>query len=137
MLLWHASVGDLFRVLKYVTDIACLECSFGMPAAGGNRFFFNSSWLDHQSLSTSLHSWATQHEYDAVVCLLVAVQNDVPCLNSTCLIPFRIRPHFSDVLVLVSLLDGEALEYLGSVNSMSINAVLDAGEIFLPVCWFF
>lgn len=62
--------------------------------------------------------------YGECVCVLTAVHGGTPCADRRCLVPLRVRPHFTDFMVLKQLFERGDFSFLPRYN---FNTILDAG----------
>ncbi|GAQ79927.1 hypothetical protein KFL_000410260 [Klebsormidium nitens] len=85
-----------------------------------NRYSWDYKWWDIKSLR--------QHLYDVpakdVECLLVSAAGVIPCLAEECLVTLYVRPHTSDIEVVLQLFDKLEYYYLADYTPQTI---LDAG----------
>lgn len=62
---------------------------------------------------------------DSIMCVLVAVHGQVPCVGQKCIFPLRLRPHFSDYNVLRQLFERVNLDFL---DAYDFDNIMDAGK---------
>lgn len=92
--------------------------------AGEDRYYFGADWVSIHGLFTALKAEMPLVSYGESVCVLVAIHGRVPCSDRRCVVPLRIRPHFTDFMVLKQLFERGDFSFLHRYN---FTTVLDAG----------
>lgn len=94
------------------------------------RYYVGAStnWVDVWGLLKLLERRRPRVQYNESVCILAALHGRVPCVDRRCLIPLRVRPHFTDFMVLKQLMERGDFSFLHGYN---FTTILDAG---MPLC---
>eukprot|EP00850_Spirogloea_muscicola_P014472 SM000104S09342 [mRNA] locus=s104:282178:283724:+ [translate_table: standard] len=95
------------------------------------RYLFNGTWHNITDLYFAMEDVrkivkARHHGSfrQAIVCTVVSIRGEVPCLDRECLVPLYLRPHYSNFSVIKQLIENREL---GFIKNYAPTTVLDAG----------
>eukprot|EP00850_Spirogloea_muscicola_P014896 SM000110S18903 [mRNA] locus=s110:209106:210638:+ [translate_table: standard] len=91
------------------------------------RYLFNGTWHNITDLYFAMED--ARKIRQAIVCTVVSIRGEVPCLDRECLVPLYLRPHYSDFSVIKQLIENREL---GFIKNYAPTTVLDAVPIARP-----
>eukprot|EP00850_Spirogloea_muscicola_P022227 SM000283S10699 [mRNA] locus=s283:32444:34052:- [translate_table: standard] len=74
------------------------------------RYLFNGTWHNITDLYFAMED--ARKIRQAIVCTVVSIRGEVPCLDRECLVPLYLRPHYSDFSVIKQLIENRELGFI-------------------------
>ncbi|GJP40217.1 hypothetical protein CLOM_g24492 [Closterium sp. NIES-68] len=117
------------RVVGDVCGLGPMELRGIMAEAHGwrrdePRYWHAGRWQTNVELYFAMEAARKRLPRDAMVCAMVAVHRQVPCLHAACVITVHLRPYYSDFSVLKQLVE---MDEFGFIKHFRPRTVLDAG----------